>query len=271
MIKLLYIDLFCGAGGTTTGVEAARINGRKCAKVVACVNHDANAIASHAANHPSAMHFTEDIRTLDVRPLKELADRQRKRYPGAKLVLWASLECTNFSRAKGGKPAPTVTPKDRIAKLTFLANEYSGGGQISDVNAPCPAVLRIPKQKLVECFFMNPQYRSAGGSIDAPCFTLVARMDKVPPYLVTTTKGDTGIAVFEDDSPMTVQIKEFMASHGITEIKMRMLKVSELKAIMGFPAGYVLKGTISEQKKYIGNAVEVNMSRRLCEALAEVN
>ena len=50
-----------------------------------------------------------------------------------------------------------------------------------------------------------------------------------------------------------------------------MLKVSELKAIMGFPAGYVLKGTISEQKKYIGNAVEVNMSRRLCEALAEVN
>lgn len=520
MIKLLYIDLFCGAGGTTTGVEAARIGGRKIAKVIACVNHDANAIASHAANHPSAMHFTEDIRTLDIRPLKELADRQRKRYTGAKLVLWASLECTNFSRAKGGKPrdpdsrtlaehliryvdilnpdyiqienveefmswgqldengrpvsrlkgcdylrwvdsvcaygyshsyriinaadhgaytsrkryfglfakhglkhnypdptyskvgdksdslfhttlrpwkavrevldlqdegenifmrkkplventlkriyaglvkfagsgkeeftvrynqvkpeetvksiespcgvvttenryglvkciflcknysghdssknisadgpaatvtardhhalityykhggatdcdkpAPTVTPKDRIAKLTFLANEYSGGGQISDVNAPCPAVLGVPKQKLVECFLMNPQYRSAGGSVDSPCFTLVARMDKVPPYLVTTTKGDTGIAVFENDSPMTVQIKEFMAAHGISEIKMRMLKVSELKAIMGFPAGYVLKGTISEQKKYIGNAVEVNMSRRLCEALAEI-
>ncbi len=52
---------------------------------------------------------------------------------------------------------------------------------------------------------------------------------------------------------------------------MRMLKVSELKAIMGFPKDYVLKGTLSEQKKYIGNAVEVNISRRLCEALAEVN
>ena len=60
MIKLLYIDLFCGAGGTTTGVEAARICGRKIAKVIACVNHDANAIASHAANHPSAMHYTEE-------------------------------------------------------------------------------------------------------------------------------------------------------------------------------------------------------------------
>ena len=57
MIKLLYIDLFCGAGGTTTGVEAARIGGKKCAKVIACVNHDANAIRSHAANHPDALHF----------------------------------------------------------------------------------------------------------------------------------------------------------------------------------------------------------------------
>lgn len=50
-IKLLYVDLFCGAGGTTTGVESAQVEGRKCAKVVACVNHDPNAIASHAANH----------------------------------------------------------------------------------------------------------------------------------------------------------------------------------------------------------------------------
>lgn len=65
MIKLLYIDLFCGAGGTSTGVNMARINNQQCATVIACVNHDKNAIASHAANHPEAMHFTEDIRTLD--------------------------------------------------------------------------------------------------------------------------------------------------------------------------------------------------------------
>ncbi len=45
MIKLLYVDLFCGAGGTSTGVEKARMYGQKCAKVVACVNHDANALA----------------------------------------------------------------------------------------------------------------------------------------------------------------------------------------------------------------------------------
>lgn len=34
-IKLLYIDLFCGAGGTSTGVENARLGGEQCAKVIA--------------------------------------------------------------------------------------------------------------------------------------------------------------------------------------------------------------------------------------------
>lgn len=48
-----------------------------------------------------------------------------------------------------------------------------------------------------------------------------------------------------------------------------MLKVSELKKIMGFPENYILVGTQSEQKKFIGNAVEVNMSRVLCEALSK--
>ena len=103
-IKLLYIDLFCGAGGTSTGVEKATFHGDKCAKVIACVNHDANAIASHAANHPDALHFTEDIRTLELSPLVAHTERLRLLHHDAYLVLWASLECTNFSKAKGGMP-----------------------------------------------------------------------------------------------------------------------------------------------------------------------
>ena len=103
-IRLLYVDLFCGAGGTSTGVELSTLHGEKCAKVVACVNHDANAIASHLANHPEAKHFTEDIRTLDMVPLAAVVEKARLEYPTAKLVLWASLECTNFSKAKGGQP-----------------------------------------------------------------------------------------------------------------------------------------------------------------------
>lgn len=580
-MKLLYIDLFCGAGGTSTGVEAARVNNEKCAKVIACVNHDANAIASHAANHPEAMHFTEDIRTLELSPLVSHLDRMKKLYPSAFVVLWASLECTNFSKAKGGQPrdadsrtlaehlfryieaikpdyiqienveefmswgpmdengkpismykgddytrwvanvklhgydfeyrvlnaadfgayttrkrffgifakkglpivfpepthvkvptgnlkkwkpvkdvldfsdegisiferkkplsektleriyaglikfvaggkeafmvkwnsmsrtgkyqapgvdepchavtcqnrlgvarvsflskyfsghpesknisvegpahtikckdnhaliisdflavyygngdnvrsvdspAPTVTTKDRLSLVSpFFMNYYTGGGQLSEAGQPCPALTTVPKRhlvfidqqfgrsrpagtdkplgtlttnpkySLVNClpwimntnfnnigssieqpaqtitanrkwhYLMNPQFQSAGASINRPCFTLIARMDKRPPYLVVTESGWVAIEIYCTDSLMTRKIKEFMALYGIVDIKMRMLKISELKRIMGFPVDYVLIGTQSNQKKFIGNAVEVNMARVLCLALA---
>ena len=104
MKRLLYIDLFCGAGGTSTGVNSARLNDKQCAEVIACVNHDAKAIASHAANHPNAIHFTEDIRTLELFPLVQHLQKCRTQNPEALVALWASLECTNFSKAKGGLP-----------------------------------------------------------------------------------------------------------------------------------------------------------------------
>lgn len=101
--KYIVIDLFCGAGGTTTGFDMAMINGKKAAHVVACVNHDPLAIKSHWENHPEVKHFEEDIRTLDLTELVAIAKYQRELHPTAKLILWASLECTNFSKAKGGQ------------------------------------------------------------------------------------------------------------------------------------------------------------------------
>ena len=170
------------------------------------------------------------------------------------------------------EPMPGV-PMDKVTLQTqqFLANEYSGGGQIGSIETVNPAVLCNPKQKIVsaEQFLMNPQYKSDGGGIEKPCFTLIARMDKMPPYLISTEQGELAIEIFEEDSPMTRKIKEFMAIYGIIDVKMHMLNISELKRIMGFPDNYVLIGSQAQQKKYIGNAVEVNMSRVLCEALCE--
>lgn len=60
-----------------------------------------------------------------------------------------------------------------------------------------------------------------------------------------------------------------MSLYGIVDIKMRMLNITELKKIMGFPENYVLVGTKAEQKKFIGNAVEVNMAKVLCESLCQ--
>lgn len=58
--------------------------------------------------------------------------------------------------------------------------------------------------------------------------------------------------------------------YGIVDIKMRMLRIPELKKIMGFPEDYVLIGTQADQKKFIGNAVEVTQARKNTEALCKV-
>lgn len=100
----IVFDLFCGAGGVTTGYLHAMLEGMNIAKVVACVNHDPKAIKSHWQNHPDVVHFEEDIRTLDLTEIAALADFYRALYPHAYIILWASLECTNFSKAKGGQP-----------------------------------------------------------------------------------------------------------------------------------------------------------------------
>ena len=100
--KFYFIDLFAGFGGVTSGINTSIIDGKKIADVIACVNHDKNAIASHAANHPSALHFIEDIRTLDITPIVKMVNKIRKKDKNAVICLWASLECVNHSNAKGG-------------------------------------------------------------------------------------------------------------------------------------------------------------------------
>lgn len=59
------------------------------------VNHDAEALAMHAANHPSTLHLGGDIR--DLQPLRVTAGRP---------VAWlhGSPDCKDFSRAKGSAP-----------------------------------------------------------------------------------------------------------------------------------------------------------------------
>lgn len=121
--KFLIVDLFCGAGGTTTGFELAG----GIAKVIACVNHDPIAIKSHWTNHPHVLHFEEDIRTLDLEPLQKIVEHYRILYPDALVILWGSLECTNFSKAKGGQPrdADSRTLADHLPRyITAIDPDY---------------------------------------------------------------------------------------------------------------------------------------------------
>jgi DNA (cytosine-5)-methyltransferase 1 len=92
--KLYAADLFCGAGGTSTGLlEAARELGLDVQLIA--VNHWDIAIATHSLNHPNVKHVNSDLEKVD--PLEVV--------PGGKLhILVASPECTHFSKARGGKP-----------------------------------------------------------------------------------------------------------------------------------------------------------------------
>ena len=65
------------------------------------------------------------------------------------------------------------------------------------------------------------------------------------------------------------KIKWFMLAYGIVDISMRMLRISELKQIQGFPKDYILVGTQEEQKKYLGNAVVTVMSKVWCETMVK--
>jgi DNA (cytosine-5)-methyltransferase 1 len=86
----LVVDLFAGGGGTSLGIEWALGRSPDIA-----INHDPEAVAMHAANHPETQHHTEDVRRVDIR--KVVAGRRVS-------VLWMSPDCKHHSKAKGGKP-----------------------------------------------------------------------------------------------------------------------------------------------------------------------
>ncbi|MDO9634246.1 MAG: DNA cytosine methyltransferase [Paludibacter sp.] len=104
-VRLIVIDSFCGAGGVTEGFHRAVDElGNKICRVIIGINHDEVAIKSHAANHPDTIHFTEDFTTLDAKRLVPIVNHAKVKYPNAKILFWASAECTHHSKAKGGLP-----------------------------------------------------------------------------------------------------------------------------------------------------------------------
>lgn len=106
MDKELIIDSFAGGGGASLGIAWAL--GR--APDIA-INHDEDAIAMHAANHPSTKHVLEDVWKAD---LKKLVGRRKVG------LLWLSPDCKHFSRAKGAKPV-----EKKIRSLAWIACKWA--------------------------------------------------------------------------------------------------------------------------------------------------
>ncbi|WP_331727153.1 DNA cytosine methyltransferase (plasmid) [Streptomyces sp. NBC_01213] len=90
-------DIFCGAGGSSTGLVAAGY------ELKLAANHSRIAIDTHSANHRDAEHICADINNYDMRRLPRTD------------ILWASPICTEISPAGG---------TSRSAQDSLTGDEY---------------------------------------------------------------------------------------------------------------------------------------------------
>ena len=99
-------DNFAGGGGASSGIELAIGRSPDLA-----VNHDPEAIAMHAANHPTTHHHLTSVWEVD--PVKACGGR-----PVA--LAWFSPDCKHHSKAKGGKPR-----EQKIRGLAWVAVRWA--------------------------------------------------------------------------------------------------------------------------------------------------
>ncbi|MES2319978.1 MAG: DNA cytosine methyltransferase [Pseudomonadota bacterium] len=186
----LIIDNFAGGGGTSTGLE--RAFGRP---VDIAINHDPEALAMHAINHPHTKHLCESV--WDVDPIKVTNNQPVG-------LVWLSPDCKHFSKAKGGKPVEkkirglawvtmrwAAKCKPRVIMLENVEEFKTGGPLLCDVHGawkPDPA----KKGKTFESFVRQleghgykVEHRELRASDHATPtirkrFFLVARRDGIP-------------------------------------------------------------------------------------------
>ena len=187
----IVVDLFAGGGGASTGIEQAI--GRA---VDVAINHDAEAISLHQANHPQTTHYCSDV--FEVDPVAVTQGRPVG-------LLWASPDCKHFSKAKGGKPVSKkirslawvvvkwvkeLKPFNRHPRMIFLENveEFQTWGPLNADNMPCPLrkgdTFRRWKQSLEKLGYVVEHRELRACDYGAPTIRkrlfLVARRDGLP-------------------------------------------------------------------------------------------
>lgn len=192
----LIVDSFAGGGGASLGISWAMGRSPDIA-----INHDKEAIALHAANHPDSLHLAEDVWKVD--PIEACGGRPVG-------LMWLSPDCKHFSKAKGGKPvskkirglawvairwAAAVHP--RVIVLENVEEFQTWGPVLRDSGMPCKErrgqtfrafVSRLRRlgyvvewRELRACDFGAPTIRKR--------FFLVARRDGQPIVWPTPTHG----------------------------------------------------------------------------------
>ncbi|KMS54574.1 DNA cytosine methyltransferase [Sphingobium cupriresistens] len=143
------VDNFAGGGGASTGIELALRR-----QVDVAVNHDPEAVAMHAANHPTTRHLCQSVWAVDPLEAVSFANDNGELRPRPVRLAWFSPDCKHFSKAKGGKPVEKnirdlawvvhhwidrLGPALRPA-IIMLENveEFRTWGPLADDGRPCP-------------------------------------------------------------------------------------------------------------------------------------
>ncbi|TCP73405.1 DNA (cytosine-5)-methyltransferase 1 [Pseudomonas putida] len=144
----LYVDLFAGAGGASSG------GARAYRDPDIAINHNPIAIAVHRANHRNTRHYISDIYEVD--PLQATGGQPVG-------ILWASPDCRHFSKAKGGAPRskavrslPWVVVRWVFAtrpRLLLMENveEFQAWGPLDDEGKPIKSEMGRTFQAFVAC------------------------------------------------------------------------------------------------------------------------
>ena len=297
------VDLFAGAGGTSTGAAQAGV------RIVAAVNHWPRAVETHRAAHPDALHFCEDAAILDPTTL-----------PAHDLLL-ASPSCTGHTRARGvEKPhhdaaratawcvlrvaeaqRPRAVIVENVAEMLSWVCYRGWRLALSDLG------YRISEQVLDAADVGVPQHRrrlfvvatrtrqpvtialgthehvSARSALDldAGPWSDVATMcaatrsrvaagraalgdDFLAPYYGSGS-GLTGRSLDRPIGTLTTRDRYAL----VRGDRMRMLTLKEQLRLTGFPADYPLTGTRVEGVMQVGNSVPPPLARHVVTQVVE--
>lgn len=150
-----------------------------------------------------------------------------------------------LDHTRNGKVAPVSSPigaqttHDRYSVITPMVLGQNGGSKCQPVDRPCPTIATKGAVRVVTPLVLG---RDA-----------CARCRPASKPMPTLTCGGAMRGIFP-----------ILEDGRVLDVRIRMLKPSELAAAHSFPADYVLTGTRCDQVKQIGNSVPVRTAKAMC-------
>ena len=238
------------AGGNRFGIVQPFIVKLRNCETVGSVEDPLNTITTTGAHHMLCQPIVVDhLGKGKAHSLDEAMGTQctHDRYS---LVTPFIMNNNNNNAPRGvDEPVHALTTGNHAYLCTPLVIGQNGGSSARPIDDPCPTIATKGAIRVATPIIIDGS-RPGASKNDSSC----VRSADDPICTITTCDAmQLGMPVLEDGR--------------IVDIRIRMLKPSELAAAHSFPKGYVLTGNRGEQVKQIGNSVPVMTAAALCEQM----